>query len=190
MNQAVDPTTKVLKEVTIRGVRLRVLSGDLTEARTDAIVNAANAHLQHGGGVAGAIVRKGGRVIQEESNKIGFVPVGKAAITGGGALKCRFVIHAVGPMWGEGNEKTKLSSAVRSTLELASERKFQSLAMPAISAGIFGFPKAECARIIVGEIGAFLRSEETSLKEIDIYLMDAEITGFFQRELDKIGVES
>ena len=109
MNQASDQTMQILKEVTIKGVRLRVLRGDLTEARTDAIVNAANSHLQHGGGVAGAIVRKGGRIIQEESNRIGFVPVGKAAITGAGALKARFVIHTVGPMWGEGDEAGKTS---------------------------------------------------------------------------------
>jgi O-acetyl-ADP-ribose deacetylase (regulator of RNase III) len=180
---------QVLKEVTINGVRLRILRGDLTEARTDAIVNAANSHLQHGGGVAGAIVRKGGRIIQEESNRIGFVPVGKAAITGAGALKARFVIHTVGPMWGEGDEEMKLRSAVRSTLKLATERGFESIAMPAISAGIFGFPKADCARIIVGEIASFAGSEKTSLKEIDIYLMDAEIIDFFKNELEKTGLE-
>jgi O-acetyl-ADP-ribose deacetylase (regulator of RNase III) len=189
MNHAADQTMQVLKEVTIKGVRLRILRGDLTEARTDAIVNAANSHLQHGGGVAGAIVKKGGRIIQEESNSIGLVPVGKAAITGAGALKARFVIHTVGPMWGEGDEEVKLRSAVRSVLELATERGFESLAMPAISAGIFGFPKADCARIIVEEISFFVRSEKTSLKEIDICLMDAEIIGFFEKELDNIGRE-
>jgi len=180
---------QVLKEVTINGVRLRILRGDLTEARTDAIVNAANSHLQHGGGVAGAIVRKGGGIIQEESNRIGFVPVGKAAITGAGALKARFVIHTVGPMWGEGDEELKLKSAVRNTLRLATERGLESLAMPAISAGIFGFPKADCARIIIGEISSFAGSEKTSLKEIDICLMDAEITRFFEKELEMIGLE-
>ena len=189
MNQAIEQTMQILKEVTIKGVRLRILRGDLTEARTEAIVNAANSHLQHGGGVAGAIVRKGGRVIQEESNRIGFVPVGKAAITGAGALKAHFVIHTVGPMWGEGDEEVKLGSAVRSTLKLASERGFESIAMPAISAGIFGFPKADCARIIVSEISSFVGSEITSLKEIDICLVDAEIIGFFEKELDKIGRE-
>ncbi len=189
MNQAIGETMQVLKELTIKGVRLRILQGDLTEARSDAIVNAANSHLQHGGGVAGAIVRKGGRIIQEESNRIGFVPVGKAAITGAGALKARFVIHTVGPMWGEGDEEMKLRSAVRSTLKLATERGFESLAMPAISAGIFGFPKAECAHIIVEEISSFVRSEKTSLKGIDVCLMDAEIIDFFKNELEKIGLE-
>jgi O-acetyl-ADP-ribose deacetylase (regulator of RNase III) len=190
MSQPIDQTMQALKEVTINGVRLRILRGDLTEARTDAVVNAANSHLQHGGGVAGAIVRKGGRIIQEESNRIGFVPVGKAAITGAGALKARFVVHTVGPMWGEGDEEVKLRSAVRNTLKLASERGFESIAMPAISAGIFGFPKAACAHIIVEEISSFLGSEKTSLKEIDICLMDADIIGFFEKELELIGLES
>jgi O-acetyl-ADP-ribose deacetylase (regulator of RNase III) len=114
--------------------------------------------------------------------------VGQAAITGAGALKARFVIHTVGPMWGEGDEEMKLRSAVRSTLRLATEQGFESLAMPAISAGIFGFPKAECARIIVDEISSFVRSEKTSLREITICLMDTEIIGFFENELEKIGL--
>jgi len=178
---------ETLKQVTVDGIQLRVVRGDLTECRVDAIVNAANSRLQHGGGVAGAIVRKGGKVIQEESNKVGFVPVGKAAITGAGNLKARFVIHAVGPMWGEGDEVFKLRSAVRSSLKLATDRGFESLAMPAISAGIFGFPKAECARIIVSEIVSFTASEKTTLKEIIVCLMDAEIITFFENELINIG---
>jgi O-acetyl-ADP-ribose deacetylase len=189
MNRDKDQDSKPLKDLTIRGVRLRIVRGDLTESRADAIVNAANARLQHGGGVAGAIVRKGGRIIQEESNRIGFVPVGKAAITGAGALKARFVIHTVGPRWGEGDEEMKLRSAVLSTLKLATERGLESLAMPAISAGIFGFPKAECAHIIIDEINSFVSSGKTSLKEIDICLMDKEIIGFFEKELDRIGLK-
>src|SRR5262245_6115818 len=82
--------------------------GDITEEDTDAIVNAANSHLQHGGGVAGAIARKGGRTIQEESDKIGYVPVGSAAITTAGNLKAGYLIHAVGPRMGEGDEDEKL----------------------------------------------------------------------------------
>ena len=85
---------------------LRLLSADITEREVDAIVNAANSRLQHGGGVAGAIVRKGGHIIQEESNKIGFVPVGGAAITTAGKLRAQYVIHAVGPMMGEAMRTT------------------------------------------------------------------------------------
>src|SRR5512147_2861577 len=90
---------------------IRIISADLTESNVDAIVNAANSYLQHGGGVAGAIVRKGGQIIQEESNEVGYVPVGECAITTGGRLKARFVIHAVGPRWGEGDEENKLKKS-------------------------------------------------------------------------------
>lgn len=174
---------EILGENAVGEARVRLIKGDLTEADVDAIVNAANSRLQHGGGVAGAIVRKGGRVIQEESNKIGHVPVGQAAMTGAGSLKARHVIHAVGPVWGEGDEERKLRSAVKSTLRLASEHNFKSVAMPAISAGIFGFPKEQNAHIITAEIAAFLASERTSLESVDIYLMDQEIIGFFETEV-------
>jgi O-acetyl-ADP-ribose deacetylase (regulator of RNase III) len=181
---------EILKDVSVRGIRIRLIRGDLTEANADAIVNAANSRLQHGGGVAGAIVRKGGRIIQEESNVIGYVPVGGAAITGAGKLKARYVIHTVGPVWGEGDEEAKLRSAVRSTLKLASERGFETLAMPAVSAGIFGFPKAQCAHIITDELGSFVKAEKTSLGVVDIYLMDPEIIGFFEKELERTGSET
>ena len=181
---------EILKDVSVRGIRIRLIRGDLTEADADAIVNAANSRLQHGGGVAGAIVRKGGRIIQEESNVIGYVPVGGAAITGAGKLKARYVIHTVGPVWGEGDEEAKLRSAVRSTLRLATERGFETLAMPAVSAGIFGFPKAQCAHIITDELGSFVKAEKTSLGVVDIYLMDPEIIGFFEKELERTGSET
>jgi O-acetyl-ADP-ribose deacetylase (regulator of RNase III) len=102
---------------------LRLVYGDITERDVDAIVNAANSYLKHGGGVAAAIVRKGGKIIQEESDKIGFVPVGSSVITIAGRLLCKAVIHTVGPRMGEGNEDTKLRAAVRNSLELASDRR-------------------------------------------------------------------
>jgi len=91
---------------------LRVKRGDITDEKVDAIVNAANSHMQHGGGVAGDIVSKGGRVIQEESNRIGSLPVGSVAVTTAVSLPARYVKHAVGPVWGEGGENEKLKSAV------------------------------------------------------------------------------
>ena len=94
---------KIISEKTINGKTLRLVQGDITERDVDVIVNAANSHLQHGGGVAGAIVRKGGQIIQEESNKIGYTPVGTTAITVAGKLPAKFVIHAVGPRMGEGD---------------------------------------------------------------------------------------
>src|SRR3972149_5650856 len=103
---------------TIHNTTVIVKKGDITEEDTDAVVNAANSYLRHGGGVAGAIVRKGGKVIQEESDEIGYVPVGGAAITTGGNLKANHVIHAVGPRLGEGNEDEKLRNAPLSSLRL------------------------------------------------------------------------
>src|SRR5204862_4217538 len=130
---------------------IRLVKGDITERDVDVIVNAANSYLKHGGGVAAAIVRKGGAIIQEESDKIGFVPVGSAVITGAGKLPCKAVIHTVGPRMGEGDEDNKLLRALRSTLTLAAEKGFKSISVPAISSGIFGFPKDKCAKILVEE---------------------------------------
>lgn len=180
----------VMQQVLIKGTLLRLITGDLTESTADAIVNAANSRLQHGGGVAGAIVRKGGAIIQEESNRIGYVPVGESALTTGGGLKARFVIHTVGPRWGEGDEEQKLRSAVTNTVRLASEKGFSHIAMPAISAGIFGFPKERCAKIIIDTLVAFVSTRETTLKIIDICLMDSEIVSFFREQLNGLSGEN
>lgn len=177
---------EIIKERLLKTTRIRIIRGDLTEAPVDAIVNAANSRLQHGGGVAGAIVRKGGSVIQVESDRIGSVPVGESAITTAGALPAKYVIHTVGPRWGEGNEEAKLRSAVRSTLKLAAQKGFTSIAMPAISGGIFGFPKDRCAHVILDEIAASLPGD-TTVKEIDLYLMDPEMIRFFSREIETTG---
>ncbi|HXW00078.1 MAG TPA: macro domain-containing protein, partial [Anaerolineae bacterium] len=114
----------VLFEYTLStGQIIRVVQGDLTVETSEAIVNAANEWLQHGGGVAGAIRRQGGEVIQQESNawvqQHGLVQTGSTAITGAGRLPAKYVIHAVGPVWGSGNDEQKLASAVRSALSLA-----------------------------------------------------------------------
>jgi O-acetyl-ADP-ribose deacetylase len=177
-----NPVEKKINRKTIR-----LVSADLTERDVDAVVNAANSRLQHGGGVAGAIVRKGGRIIQEESNRIGHVPVGGAAITTAGSLKARYVIHAVGPMMGEGDEDNKLKRAVDSVLTLATEKKLRSISLPAISAGIFGFPKDRCATILVGEAVWFLkRNPETSLELVEFCIFDQEAWKFFKQEIEKI----
>jgi O-acetyl-ADP-ribose deacetylase (regulator of RNase III) len=166
---------------------IRLVSADLTERDVDAIVNAANSRLQHGGGVAGAIVRKGGRIIQDESDKIGHVPVGGAAITTGGALKARYVIHAVGPRMGEGDEDNKLKKAITSVLTLAAEERLRSISVPAISAGIFGFPKDRCAKILVGETAGYLkRNPVTSLELVEFCIFDQEAFGYFTGELERL----
>ena len=152
----------VIREV--NGCRLEVVKGDLCEQAVDAIVNAANSSLNHGGGVAGAIVRRGGEEIQRESSGVAPVPVGGAAVTGSGRLPCRHVIHAVGPVWGEGDEREKLESAVTSALARAEELGITSVAMPAISTGIFGYPKAEGCRVIVSAVAEYLRNSDSSLE--------------------------
>ena len=173
-------------EKKIRDSVIRLVSEDLTERDVDAIVNAANSHLQHGGGVAGAIVRKGGQVIQEESDRIGFVPVGDAALTGAGRLKARHVIHAVGPRMGEGDEERKLTSAIASVLKLATEQGLRTISVPAISAGIFGFPKDRCARILVSATAAFLKQRDTTLERVEFCIFDAEAYGYFKQEIEAL----
>jgi O-acetyl-ADP-ribose deacetylase (regulator of RNase III) len=161
---------------------LRLVKGDITERTVDVIVNASNSYLKHGGGVAAAIVRKGGKIIQEESDKIGFVPVGSSVITIAGRLPCKAVIHTVGPRMGEGDEDTKLRKVVRSSLVLASEGKFKSISIPAISSGIFGFPKDKCAEILVQEAKKFLVNNITSLEIVEFCIIDDETTDHFKRE--------
>ncbi len=166
---------------------IRLVSDDITERGVVAIVNAANSRLQHGVVVAGVIVRKGGRIIQEESNKIGFVPVGGAAITSAGALKAKHVIHTVGPRMGEGDEDNKLKSAMNSVLKLASEKGIASISVPAISAGIFGFPKDRCARILVNETVQYLKANEHAFLDlVEFCIYDKEAYGFFKGEMEKI----
>jgi O-acetyl-ADP-ribose deacetylase len=174
-------------EKPVNGRTLRLLSADITERDVDAIVNAANDRLQHGGGVAGAIVRKGGRIIQEESDTIGFAAVGNAVMTTGGRLKARHVIHAVGPRMGEGDEDAKLRRAMNSVLKLATENGLSSISVPAISAGIFGFPKDRCAKILVNETVAFLKNgPKSALKLVEFCIFDQEAYAFFKSEFEKI----
>lgn len=178
---------KLILEYKINGKTLRLVQGDITERDVDAIVNAANSHLQHGGGVAGAIVRKGGQVIQEESNKIGFTPVGTAVITGAGKLPAKFVIHAVGPRMGEGDEDNKLKNAVINTLRLASEKGLKSISMPAISSGIFGFPKGRCAKILVNESADYLKkNHKSSLEIVEFCVYDDNTMEHFKREFERL----
>jgi O-acetyl-ADP-ribose deacetylase (regulator of RNase III) len=153
------------------GARIRIVQGDITEEPVDAIVNAANGRLSHGGGVAGAIVRRGGAAIQEESDAWvehhGEVPTGSAAITGAGDLEARYVIHAVGPVWGSGDEEAKLARAARSALDLAMEYGLESISLPAISSGIFGFPKDRCAKVLLEVVLASEGPEEIRLCNLD-----------------------
>jgi O-acetyl-ADP-ribose deacetylase len=149
--------------------KLRLIKGDITERNVDAIVNAANSYLSHGGGVAAAIVQKGGRIIQDESDKIGYVPVGNAVITTAGKLPCKAVIHVVGPRNGETKENEKLSIGVYNALKLAQQNGFKSISIPAISTGIFGFPKDKCAKILVEESIKFVNNNNSdSMKALEV----------------------
>ncbi|HEX7185011.1 MAG TPA: macro domain-containing protein [Thermoanaerobaculia bacterium] len=161
---------------------LELVEGDITDLEVDAIVNPANAQLQLGGGVAGAIRMKGGPSIQEECNRIGGTPVGTAVMTGAGHLRAKQVIHAVGPQMGEGDEDKKLASAVRAALALADRRSLKSIALPAISTGIFGYPIDRAARVMLTEIQRFLQGG-TKLERVVICLHGEEAFGVFKREL-------
>jgi putative ATPase len=183
--------TRVIAEHSLRdGCTLRLIHGDLTEERVDAIVNAANGQLMHGGGVAGAIVRRGGQSIQRESDAWvrahGPATHDRPAITGAGSLPARHVIHAVGPIWGEGDEDAKLFAAVVAALAMAAGRGLQSVALPAISTGIFGFPKDRGARVILDAIVHFASSEASPrLREIRITLIDEPSVAIFAREFER-----
>jgi len=167
------------------GQRIQLKQGDITEEKVDAIVNAANRYLQHGGGVAGAIVRRGGIQIQEESDTWvsahGPVPHNEPAYTGAGKLPCRFVIHAVGPIWGEGEENQKLAAAISGSLVVAEGLGLTSIAFPAISTGIFGFPKERAAKIILTTFQEYFKQHPgSSLKLICVTLIDPPTITAFQ----------
>jgi O-acetyl-ADP-ribose deacetylase len=167
---------------------IQLCLGDITELHVDAIVNAANEHLSHGGGVAAAISKKGGSSIQQESHlwvrTHGLVKTGSAAVTSGGRLKAKYIIHAVGPVYGSGDEENKLSSAVRSALQIAESMRLGSIAFPAISTGIFGFPVDRCARIMIDTLTAFFQ-QERFLKTVVLCLWDQATLQIFTRELER-----
>jgi len=169
-------------KVEIEGRTLELVEGDITEMDTDAIVNAANTHLMHGGGVAGVISRKGGPAIQAESNRLAPIDVGTAVITTGGKLKARHIIHTVGPRMGEGCEDEKLRRATVSALHLANERGLTSIAFPAVSAGIYRFPIDRCARIMLRAAIEHLRGP-TTLRRVVFCLYGADSYGVFESAL-------
>ncbi len=163
--------------------RVEVVVGDITREEVDAIVNAANSMLAHGGGVAGAIRRRGGPEIVEDSRAAAPVPVGEAAVTRAGRLPARMVVHAVGPRWGEGDEDDKLARAVRSALRLAAEHGAASVAVPAISTGIYGFPVKRAAPILVETALDVLARHQGPLRTVRFIDIDAFTAGHLARAL-------
>jgi O-acetyl-ADP-ribose deacetylase (regulator of RNase III) len=171
-----------MKKITIGNAKIKLTQGDITELETDAIVNAANAQLILGGGVAGAIRRKGGPTIQEECNKIGGTIVGGAVITTGGNLKARHVIHAVGPRMGEGKEDRKLHNAVINSLKLMDQNGLKSIAFPAISTGIFGYPIERCSKVMISTVKEYL-SGDTQIEEVIFCLYSSPDYEVFDNDL-------
>ena len=177
----------IARKVLEDGQALSLIHGDLTEEVVDAVVNAANRRLEHGGGVAGAISRRGGPSIQAESDAWvrahGPVPHDRPAITGAGHLPCRHVIHAVGPAWGDGDEEAKLAAAINGSLAVAEEHQLKSIAFPAISTGIFRFPKERAAGVILDTILAYYQAHPTSgIAEARITIIDEPTLHVFRDE--------
>jgi O-acetyl-ADP-ribose deacetylase (regulator of RNase III) len=180
---------QVTKQVGYRSRTLASVRGDLTKEQVDAIVNAANSRLVHGGGVAGAISRSGGPAIQEESLRVAPVATGGAGVTGAGSLPCKFVIHAVGPVWGGGGsgEDKLLARAVDSSLVIAGQKMCRSISFPAISAGIFGYPPDAAVKIIVDAVCEFFaRQPDSPVAEVRFCCLDAEMNARFDRELARL----
>lgn len=162
----------ILMQYQKNGLTVELVQGDITQLSTDAITNPANSYLQLGAGVADAIARQGGAEIQRECDVIGYCEVGNAVITSGGNLKAKYVIHAVGPRMGEGDEVRKLTGAIRTTLELADAENLPSVALPAISTGIFGFPITKCAEIMAEQMLDFAQAERQSVQKMVACLYD------------------
>ena len=181
------------------GQVLEIVQGDITQEQVDAIVNAANEQLMHGGGVAAIIARRGGRIVDEQSRawvrEHGPVSHARPAYTAGGRLPARYIIHAVGPVWGSGDEDNKLRAAIHGSLQRAEELDLTSLAFPAISTGIFGFPKDRAAQIFFQTIEAyFTQAPLSKLQLVRLTLFDAPtvevfsmaFARHFDREVDRV----
>jgi O-acetyl-ADP-ribose deacetylase len=166
------------------GLTVEILQGDLTQQDVDAIVNAANNDLELGGGVAGAIARAGGPTIQAECRAIGPIAIGDAAITSGGKLTARFVIHAASMRLGGRTNAESLRGSTRRSLEIANQRQLRSIAFPAVGTGIARFPMDDCARIMVEEVVTHARSG-TSLNEVRFVLFGADAEAAFRREAER-----
>ncbi len=165
--------------------KIKIVEGNIALLDCEAVVNAANKSLQLGGGVAGAIRTYGGPTIQKECDKLAPIGVGQAVITGAGNLKAKSVIHAVGPVYGEGNEEEKLASATLSSLRIARDRKIQTIAFPAISTGVYGFPIEKCASIMLRAALEFLRKNDFP-KEIVFCLYGQEAYSIFLKTLERL----
>jgi len=174
-----------MTEWTIDGKKIKLVKGNIVLLEVEAIVNAANKSLILGGGVAGAIRNFGGPSIQEECNKLGSIEVGEAVITKAGNLKAKYVIHAAGPVYGEGDENQKLTKATLNSLRIAQRKKIKNIAFPAISTGIFHFPLQRCSQIMLKVAMEFLEKNDFP-QEIIFCLYDDEAYSVFKNTLEKL----
>ena len=174
-------------EVKVNNAVIALVQGDITAEETDAIVNAANSGLRGGGGVDGAIHRAGGPSIMEECRKIGSCPTGQAVVTGGGNLKARYVIHTVGPVYrgGSRGEAGLLKSAYRESLKRVTEKGLTSVSFPAISAGVYGYPLEEAARIALTTAIDYVKDHD-EIRLIRFVLFSRDIYDVFSDELKQI----
>ncbi len=171
--------------------KITIQTGDLTACKVDAIVNAANNQLVLGGGLAGAIRRKGGPQIQAECDRHGPIEVGQAAITGAGDLPARFVIHQASMALGGGTTQQALRQSTAAVLELAEKHKIATLAFPATGTGIGGIDMATCARTMLGEVRRHLTDrDKTSLKEVLFVLFDDRAAETFRQVRQQMDQEN
>lgn len=159
---------------------VRLVKGDITDLKADALVNAANTSLSGGGGVDGAIHRAGGPAIMEACDEIrnerGGIATGEAVLTTAGDLPATYIIHTAGPVWhgGKNGEARLLAKCYQNSLKLADQMKLQSLAFPNISTGVYGFPKKKAAEIAVKAVVNYLKKHSTGLQEVYFVCMDEE----------------
>ena len=175
-------------KVTVHQSILEIVQGDITQQEITAIGNAANSALAGGGGVDGAIHRAGGPTLMSELKaKYKGCPTGSAVITGGGNLKARYVIHAVGPRYsGSPKDRDLLSSAYRKSLELCTENKIDSVAFPSISTGIYGYPVEEASQIALKTVIDYLK-QHPEVKLIRFVLFDSRTFDVYKDSLKKFG---
>jgi len=174
-----------MKDWTENERKIILVNDNIVMLDVEAIVNAANKSLILGSGVAGAIKKFGGPSIQEECNRISPINVGEAVLTSAGRLKAKYVIHAVGPVFGEGEEEKKLAMATLNSLSIASRHKIKNIAFPAISTGIYGFPLKKCSEIMLAAAMEFLK-DNAYPQEIIFCLFGEEAYTVFAHTLDEL----
>ena len=165
----------------IKDTEIRIIKGDITELKIDAIVNAANNKLVMGGGVAGAIKKKGGKIIEEEAVKKGPIKIGEAAYTSAGSLQAKYVIHAATMGLDFKTDEIKIRNSCRNALRLAQELKLKSIAFPALGCGVGGFPLLASAKIMGQEVLRHVKENKTTLREIIFCLYDKEAYEVFNK---------